>query len=510
MNKEKKCAIYTRKSTDEGLDQSFNSLDAQRMAAENYIASQKHEGWICLPEHYDDGGFTGGNMERPALKKLLDDVAAGKIDIIVVYKVDRLSRSLMDFSRIIEILDKSNASFVSVTQHFNTTNSMGRLTLNILLSFAQFEREIISERTRDKMSMQRKLGKFIGGRPILGYDIVPDGGAITVNPEEAEIARQIFALYLEQQSILQTVRLVRQNGWKNKRWKSRDGKMVGGGEFTPSTLHYLLTNQTYIGMIEFNGQKYRGEHEAIIGCDIFEEVQKLLAGQRGKGIGKVGPRNENSDGGILGTKLKCASCKETMFHTFTSKGGKKYRYYTCIGAKQNGYHTCPHPSLAADEVENFVVGEISIMAHDPELHREMEEIAAAKCADRVLAAKARMEMQKKQHAEQSGILQNSASKLSIAELAAIQEELERLETELKLLARELAGLEEGGCDPMPFDWFRKNFPKLWEATTAQEKHRIIDLLVDNIEFDAGRGTMKINYHDHGVNVIYDNIIYGGK
>ena len=209
MNKQKRCAIYTRKSTDEGLEQDFNSLDAQRMAAENYIASQKHEGWICLPERYDDGGFSGGNLERPALKKLLEDVEKGKIDIIVVYKVDRLSRSLLDFSRIIEILDKHKASFVSVTQHFNTTDSMGRLTLNILLSFAQFEREIISERTRDKMSMQRKLGKFTGGRPILGYDTVPGGGAITVNPEEAELVRQIFGVYLERRSVLETVRAIR-------------------------------------------------------------------------------------------------------------------------------------------------------------------------------------------------------------------------------------------------------------------------------------------------------------
>lgn len=510
MNKQKRCAIYTRKSTDEGLDQDFNSLDAQRMAAENYIASQKHEGWICLPEHYDDGGFTGGNMERPALKKLLDDVAAGKIDIIMVYKVDRLSRSLMDFSRIIEVLDKSNASFVSVTQHFNTTDSMGRLTLNILLSFAQFEREIISERTRDKMSMQRKLGKFTGGRPILGYDIVPEGGAIAVNQEEAELVRQIFNLYLEHQSVLNTVRVIRANGWKNKRWKSRDGKMTGGGELTTSTLHFLLTNKTYIGMVEFNDQEYAGEHEAIIERDIFGRVQNLLAGQRRAGSGKIGPRNEDSDGGILGTKLKCASCRETMFHTFTRKGGKKYRYYTCAGAKQNGYHTCPHPSISADEVEIFVTGEISVMAHDPELHREMEEIAAAKYADRVSAVKVRMEMLKKQHAEQSEILQNSASKLRIAELAAIQEELARLESEVKLLNQELAAMEGGSCDRMPFEWFRENFPMLWEATTAPEKCRIIELMIDDIRFDAERGTLKINYRDHGITAVYDNIIYGGK
>ena len=192
-----RCAIYTRKSTEEGLQQEFNSLDAQREAGEAFIASQKHEGWQVVAEHYDDGGYTGGNMDRPALQRLLAAVEARSVDCVVVYKVDRLSRSLMDFARIIEVFDQNGVSFVSVTQQFNTTTSIGRLTLNILLSFAQFEREIISERTRDKMSAARRKGKWIGGHPVLGYDIDPKGGRIIVNPEEAEQVRTIFDLYLE-------------------------------------------------------------------------------------------------------------------------------------------------------------------------------------------------------------------------------------------------------------------------------------------------------------------------
>ena len=194
-----RCAIYTRKSSDEGLQQDFNSLDAQREAAEAYIASQKAEGWVCLPERYDDGGFTGGNMERPALRRLLTDIDAGKIDCVVVYKVDRLSRSLMDFARIVETFERHNVSFVSVTQHFNTTQSMGRLTLNILLSFAQFEREIIGERIRDKIAASRQRGKWTGGTPILGYDVDRSNGGprLIVNAAEASRVRQIFDLYLE-------------------------------------------------------------------------------------------------------------------------------------------------------------------------------------------------------------------------------------------------------------------------------------------------------------------------
>ncbi len=507
MNKQKRCAIYTRKSTDEGLEQDFNSLDAQRMAAENYIASQKHEGWICLPERYDDGGFSGGNLERPALKKLLEDVEKGKIDIIVVYKVDRLSRSLLDFSRIIEILDKHKASFVSVTQHFNTTDSMGRLTLNILLSFAQFEREIISERTRDKMSMQRKLGKFTGGRPILGYDTVPGGGAITVNPEEAELVRQIFGVYLERRSVLETVRAIRANGWRNKRWKNRDGKMSGGSEFTTSTLYGLLTNKTYTGKLDFNGREYDGEHEAIVAPEIFERVRELLRGNRNAGGGKTGARGPG--GGILGTKLKCSHCGTTMFHTYTRRNGKKYNYYVCAGAKQNGFHTCPHPSLSAVEVENFVVNEIAVMAHDRELHREMEEIATEKHAANISALKARMELLKKEHADQDEILRNTASKLSVAELADIQDETARLETEMKLLGRELADLEKHAFEPLPFEWFRKNFTRIWEAVTQPEKSRIVELMIESIVFDAERGTLKINYRDHGIQAVVDHITYSG-
>jgi site-specific DNA recombinase len=203
-----RCAIYTRKSSEDGLEQDFNSLDAQRESAENFIASQKHAGWVCLPEKYDDGGFTGGNMERPAVLRLMADVQAGKIDCVVVYKVDRLSRSLMDFARMMSEFEKFKISFVSVTQQFNTTHSMGRLTLNILLSFAQFERELVSERTRDKIALARQKGRWGGGPPILGYDIdvLPGGNRLVVNQREATLVREIFELYLQCSSVQKTIR----------------------------------------------------------------------------------------------------------------------------------------------------------------------------------------------------------------------------------------------------------------------------------------------------------------
>ena len=212
-----RCAIYTRKSTEEGLEQSFNTLDAQREAAEAFINSQRHEGWVPLQQKYDDGGYTGANMDRPAMKRLLADVESGVVNCVVVYKVDRLTRSLLDFSRIIEVLDKNGVTFVSVTQQFNTTNSLGRLTLHILLSFAQFEREMISERTRDKMSAARRKGKWVGGNLVLGYDVAPQGGAIVINPVEAQRVNEIFGLYLELGSLIPVVEELDRRGWCMKR-----------------------------------------------------------------------------------------------------------------------------------------------------------------------------------------------------------------------------------------------------------------------------------------------------
>jgi site-specific DNA recombinase len=230
-----RCAIYTRKSTEEGLEQEFNSLGAQRESAQAFIASQQHEGWICLPDRYDDGGFTGGNMERPALQRLLADIANGKIDCVVVYKVDRLSRSLLDFARMMEMFERHRVSFVSITQQFNSATSMGRLVLNVLLSFAQFEREIISERTRDKIAATRRKGKWSGGMPILGCDVDPRGGRLLVNEDEAVRVRAIFQLYLEHQSILPVVEELERRGWVGKRWQTHRGHERGGPSREPAS-----------------------------------------------------------------------------------------------------------------------------------------------------------------------------------------------------------------------------------------------------------------------------------
>ncbi len=259
-----RCAIYTRKSTEEGLEQEFNSLDAQRESAEAFIRSQINEGWSCLPERYDDGGFTGGNMERPALRRLLTDIEAGKIDLVVCYKVDRLSRSLLDFAKMMEKFEQQGVSFVSITQQFNSATSMGRLVLNVLLSFAQFEREIIAERTRDKVAATRRKGKWTGGTPLLGYDLDPRGGRLLVNEDEAVRVRAIFALYLEHQSLLPVVKELERRGWLSKSWQTRQGRTRAGRPFTKTSLHRLLTNVVYAGKVRYKDEVHDGEQPALI------------------------------------------------------------------------------------------------------------------------------------------------------------------------------------------------------------------------------------------------------
>jgi site-specific DNA recombinase len=271
-----RCAIYTRKSTEEGLEQEFNTLDAQRECGESFIKSQATEGWQCLADRYDDGGFSGGTMDRPALKRLLADIEAGKVDAIVVYKVDRLSRSLLDFVKMLEIFDRYHVAFVSVTQQINSATSMGRLMLNVLLSFAQFEREIIGERTRDKIAAARRKGKWGGGHPILGYDIDPQGMKLVINEDEAAQVRAIFELYMQHEGLVAVIAELNRRGWVNKRWVTRKGQVRGGKPFTKTSLHKLLTNVTYIGKVRYKHELHDGEQKALIAPEVWQRVQVLL------------------------------------------------------------------------------------------------------------------------------------------------------------------------------------------------------------------------------------------
>lgn len=320
-----RCAIYTRKSSDEGLDQAFNSLDAQYEACAAYITSQRHEGWKLLPDRYDDGGLSGGTLDRPALQRLLAEIDAGRIGMVVVYKIDRLTRSLVDFGRLVERLDAKGCSFVSVTQAFNTATSMGRLTLNVLLSFAQFEREVTAERIRDKIAASKKKGLWMGGCLPLGYDRHPDPQRreLVVNPSEATIVQKLFSLYDD----LGNLRLVEAEaarlGLRPKTGITRSGQVRGGSSFTRGQLHYLLTNPVYIGRIRHKDQTHPGQHPAIIEPDLWERVQArmMAAGARPRGRSLTA-----TDTRILTGKLRDET-GDLLTPTHTQRRGQRFAYY---------------------------------------------------------------------------------------------------------------------------------------------------------------------------------------
>lgn len=320
MSRRLRCAIYTRKSTEEGLDQSFNSLDAQRDACAAYIKSQAHEGWSATKVIYDDGGFSGGNMDRPALQRLLADVDAGRVDVIVVYKVDRLTRSLADFARIVEILDRAGASFVSVTQSFNTTTSMGRLTLNVLLSFAQFEREVTGERIRDKIAASKAKGMWMGGVVPLGYDVRER--ALVVNPTEAALVQHIFVRYLALGSTVLVAEELRRDGLRTKRWTSRSGREIGGCMFWRGAINHILKARIYRGEIEHKGKVYPGAHQAIIDLSTWDAVQAKM---RGAAPTEARARFHKSTQLLTGIIFDDAGNRMSPSHT--SKKGRRYSYY---------------------------------------------------------------------------------------------------------------------------------------------------------------------------------------
>jgi DNA invertase Pin-like site-specific DNA recombinase len=378
-----RCAVYTRKSTEEGLEQAFNSLDAQREACIAYVGSQRHEGWILLPELYDDGGYSGGTMDRPGLKQLMEDVAAGKVDTIVVYKVDRLTRSLADFAKIVEVLDKAGASFVSVTQAFNTTTSMGRLTLNVLLSFAQFEREVTGERIRDKVAASKAKGMWMGGPVPLGYDL--GDRKLVINEAEATIVRNLFNRYRELRSIGALVEELDRDGVKTKERCYKDGRTVGGIAFTKGPLAYLLANRIYTGEVTHKGKVYPGEHPAIIDLDLWQEVQGILAQNR------VERR--------LGSKAKAPSLLTSllqddhgrpMMPTYTVRDARRYRYYATRTAASGVRGVEGRLRLPAAPIEALVIEQLAAwldaMAPAPDLDPLTAEavIAKAQCQADIL------------------------------------------------------------------------------------------------------------------------------
>ena len=362
----RRCAVYTRKSTDEGLDQEYNSLEAQRDSALAFISSQRHEGWIAIDDGYDDGGFSGGNINRPALKRLLADVEDGRIDVVVVYKIDRLSRSLGDFAKIVDLFDAHGVTFVSVTQQFNTTTSMGRLTLNILLSFAQFEREVTGERIRDKLAASKAKGMWMGGVPPLGYDV--QDRKLVINEPEAVLVRDIFTRYAEHGSAAQLVRELQIEGHTTKAWVTQGGRHRVGKTIDQQYLFAMMRNRLYLGEISNHGQSYPGQHQAIICREVWDAVHAIIEKR------KKGPRVKHTENPALLTGLLYAPDGQRLLpsHT-TKKNGRRYRYYVpylekrqSAGASAQAGRRSMGP-LPAAEIERAVLTQVHQVLQAPEM-----------------------------------------------------------------------------------------------------------------------------------------------
>ena len=458
-----RCAIYTRKSSEEGLEQDFNSLHAQREACEAYVASQRHEGWTVLPEVYDDGGFSGGSLERPALRGLLAAIDAGGVDVVVVYKVDRLTRSLADFAKIVEVFDARGVSFVSVTQQFNTTSSMGRLTLNVLLSFAQFEREVTGERIRDKIAASKRKGMWMGGNVPLGY--AARDRSLAIDPEEAATVRQVYDLYTG----LGNVRLVQREtdrlGLVSKRRPRPDGRVLGGVGFTRGALYKLLSNPVYAGDIVHRGQRHRGLHEPIILPDAWEAVQRQLTSQAVRARGQASAQSPSLLAGLIADEAGAP-----LTPTHANKKGRRYRYYVSRTLVA-GPNAEPAPSttdrkprrqeadtwrLPASEIETLVVDAVHELLIDQS--RLMDQLGLGRlrpdALDAALAAAAQLAdaLKGASGLEQRDLLQ------AIVERVEIGAERVIVGVKANALRRELGVLDRSAIDAADEDLLAITIP----------------------------------------------------
>ncbi len=499
--KQIRAAIYCRVSTDERLGQEFNSLDAQRECCESFIAARKLEGWTALPVKYDDGGFSGGNVERPALQRLLADVDAGRIDAVVAYKFDRLSRSIKDFALLLEGFEEKGVVFVSVTQQIDTSSAAGRLLQNVLVTFAQFEREVISERTRDKIRMSKQKGKWLGGCPPLGYDRAKEGCALVVNEAEAARVREIFALYLQERSLLRAAQIVNARGWRSKTWTTKKGVTIAGREFTKTSLQQLLVNPIYAGRIAHRGQTFKGEHAAVVDEKTFAAVQRVLEDGRRRPVGR-GP-NENAY--LLGGLVRCAACGSAMTAGTTTKGDVKYRYHVCVRAKKLGVDACPVRSVPAPELEAFVVDRIRALGRDPELvakvierakKAQQEGIPPLRTEERAIAVE--LQKLKKEAARLVAALAGSDSATTSGKLAEVERQVEQLKTRQAEIRDEIAALSKATVDEDDAQAALELFDPVWQHLTLAEKTRLVRTVIERVEFDGVKNEIELHFHPLGL------------
>lgn len=494
-------AIYTRKSTEEGLDQEFNSLDAQRQAVEAYVESQRGLGWVALPDRYDDAGFTGANTDRPAFQRLLADVEARRVDVVAVYKIDRLSRSLFDFTRLMEVFRANDVTFVSVTQQFSTTTSVGRMTLNLLATFAEFERETISERTRDKMGAARRKGMWTGGAPMLGFDAIDK--KLVINTREAEQVRAIFELYQRHGSLLATVEDVNARGWRTKSWTSREGRVIHGERFTKHSLRRLLSNPVYLGKTTYKGELHPGQHAAIVDDAQFDAVGRQLRQHARTG----GTSAKNKHGALLKGIAVCGACGSGMQYHYTQRGSRRHAYYVCSRVITQGASACPGSRAPAGELERIVVERVRAVGRDPALVEATIEAARADAAQRkpeLLTIVQAHEAEAKRLAAERRNLIHAIGQGTPA-LGERLAEVDRLLGDASQRAAdaraELLAIDGRVVDEAALRSALSSFDPVWNELFPCERARVLALLIERVEFDHRSSEVEIRFRSGGPAVL---------
>lgn len=474
-----RCAIYTRKSNEDGLEQTFNSLHAQRAMCESYIASFASEGWTALPTNYSDGGISGGTMERPGLQRLLADIEAGLVDVVVIYRLDRLSRSLRDFLNMMESFEGRGVSFASVTERIDTTSSAGRLFLNMILSFAQFEREVAAERIRDKIATAKRKGKYVGGRPLLGYDVDREKMRLVVNEEEAKLVRHIFGRFWQVGSCMKLAHELNAQGFPMKSWTSRKGKPQGGGTWLKTDVHHVLTNRRYIGLVVHKGEYFTGEHEAIIDRKTWDRVQAILEKNRTYRANHT----RNKTPALLKGILRCGCCDAAMVPSYTTRRGKRYHYYLCHAAGKAGHDSCPVKSVAAGQIEGAVFTYMKDIFADPEMvARTFRATRAQRAEEREAVGREKAATEKRLAELRKSIgrlaraADGKAEGAMSAELRAMNDEYAQAENRLAELATE-GGIQDDLPSERDVAEALRTIEPLWEELFPAEKERIVRLLV---------------------------------
>lgn len=499
-----RCAIYTRKSTEESLEQEFNSLDAQREAGEAYIASQKHEGWTVMPQHYDDGGFSGGTMDRPALERLLDDVENHRVDCVVVYKVDRLSRSLLDFARIIEVFDRNGVSFCSVTQQFNTSTSMGRLILNVLLSFAQFEREIIGERIRDKVAAAKRKGKFTGGTPPLGYDVDSERGRLVVNQAEAKTVRFIFRRFAELGSPLMVADELNKKGITTKAWMTKHGVFREGKPWHKMHIYRVLYNRTYLGEVIHKDKTYPGEHEAIVTQEMWRRAHMAIEENTRNHVRHARAKAPALLRGII----RCAACDTAMSPVSATSKDKIYRYYQCGRASKHGYSACPVRSVPAGEIEGAVIHQLRAVFRSPEMLAQTYRAAqrlGIEDLNRLKDERAGLESRVAALRETAARLMESgnADSETAEEIRRTNEEFVDLQHRLADINEDIAVLESRMISEREVTDALRKLDPIWDELYPLEQTRIVQLLVEQVTVNTDG--MRIRIRSNGLHSLVSEL-----